>query len=52
MPTKTTARTDERPVEKLAQWRLIKENPLLDWLSETWLEESVMADSMVTSASS
>ena len=51
-PTKTTARTDERPVEKLAQWRLIKENPLLDSSSETWSEESETSDSMVTSASS
>ena len=36
-----TARTEERPVLKLAQWRLINENPWLDWTKctsdDSWL---------------
>ena len=38
----TTARTDDRPVEKLAQCKLMKLNPLFDWSSVT------SADSLLT----
>ena len=50
--TTTTAKTDDSPVEKLAQWRLTKENPLLDWSNEMSAEELVMSVSRLTSASS
>ena len=51
-PAKTTAKTEERPVLKLAQWRLMSENPLVDWLSEISLDWLEMSFSTETSASS
>ena len=37
--TTTTAKTDDSPDEKLAQWRLTRENPLFDWSNEMSDEE-------------
>ena len=51
-PTNTTARTEESPVEKLAQCKLTREKPLFDWSREMWSEESVISVSRMTSASS
>ena len=50
--TTTTARTEDSPVENLAQWRLTSENPLLDWSNEMSDEELDMSVSRLTSASS
>ena len=50
--TTTTARTEDSPVEKLAQWRLTSENPLLDWSNEMSDEELDISVSRLTSASS
>ena len=45
-PTNTTARTEESPVEKLAQCKLTREKPLFDWSREMWSEESVISVSL------
>ena len=43
-PTRTTARTEESPVEKLAQCKLTRENPLLDWSRDMSEEELLTED--------
>ena len=50
--TTTTDRTEDSPVEKLAQWRLTSENPLLDWSNEISDEELEISVSRLTLASS
>ena len=45
-PAKTTARTDDNPVLKLAQWMLTKEKPWFDWSRLTSLDSLEMLLSM------
>ena len=51
-PTSTTMRTDDRPVEKLAQCKLMKLIPWLDWSRDTCSDSSVTSVSTETEASS
>ena len=46
-----TARTDERPVLKLAQWRLIKEKLWLDWSRVTSVDSWLISLETERSAS-
>ena len=48
----TTARTDDRPVEKLAQCKLMNENPWFDWSKVTSADSLLMLFSTDKSASS
>ena len=50
--TTTTARTEDSPVEKLAQWRLTREKPLFDWSNEMSDEELEISVLRLTSGSS
>ena len=51
-PARTTARTEDKPVLKDAQWMLTKENPLLDWSRLMSLDSLVTLLSMVRLESS
>ena len=48
--TNATARTEDNPVEKLAQCMLTRENPLLDWSKEISDDELETSVSTLTSA--
>ena len=49
----TTARTEEMPVDILAQWRLIKDIPLTDWsmVAYSWVDsEAELTERSASSA--